>query len=124
PEKEWEAKGPIEEYTKGLLDLALNAYQQIDYRHDADVAMAERRMTLKYRVPDLQRLEWAKRVVAEMGDRLPKNTTEVYAREQIILHERQQTEIVTQALRVGDIGIATTPNETYAITGLKIKAAS
>jgi hypothetical protein len=31
---------------------------------------------------------------------------------------------VVQALRIGDIGIATTPNETYAITGLKIKAAS
>jgi hypothetical protein len=29
-----------------------------------------------------------------------------------------------QALRIGDIGIATTPTETYAITGLKIKAAS
>jgi hypothetical protein len=29
-----------------------------------------------------------------------------------------------QALRVGDIAIATTPTETYAITGLKIKAAS
>ena len=53
-----------------------------------------------------------------------RTTTEVYAREQIILHERQQTEIVVQALRIGDIGIATTPTETYAITGLKIKAAS
>ena len=29
-----------------------------------------------------------------------------------------------QGLRIGDIGIATTPTETYAITGLKIKAAS
>ena len=28
-----------------------------------------------------------------------------------------------KALRIGDIGIATTPNETYALTGLKIKAA-
>ena len=42
----------------------------------------------------------------------------------MILHELQQTEIVLQALRIGDIGIAATPNETYAITGLKIKAAN
>jgi hypothetical protein len=62
--------------------------------------------------------------MAEVGDRLPKTPPEVYAREQILLHEKQQTEIVVQALRIGDIGIATTPNETYAITGLKIKAAS
>jgi hypothetical protein len=56
-----------------------------------------------------------------MGDRPPKETTEVYAREQIILHECQSTEIVVQALRIGEIAIATTPNETYALTGLKLK---
>ena len=30
--------------------------------------------------------------------------------------------VVVQALRVGDIAIATTPTETYALTGLKLKA--
>jgi hypothetical protein len=117
-------KPTIDEYTKGLLDLAMKAYAGIQYRDDVDVAMAEKRMTLKYRVPDKQRLEWAQRMMAEVGDRLPKTQPEVYAREQILLHEKQQTEIVVQALRLGEIGIATTPNETYAITGLKIKAAS
>lgn len=117
-------KPTIDEYTNGLLDIAMKAYGTIQYRDNVDVAMAEQRMTMMYRVPDKQRLEWAQRIVSEMGDRLAKTPTEVYAREQVILHERQKTEIVVQALRVGDIGIATTPNETYAITGLKIKAAS
>lgn len=117
-------KPTIEEYANGLLDIAMAAYQGIQYRDDADLAMAESRMTLNYRVPDKQRLEWAQRIVKEMGDRIPKTTPEVYAREQVILNERQQTEIVVQALRIGGIGIATTPCETYAITGLKIKAAS
>lgn len=124
PASEWNAKLTIEEYAKGLVDIAMAAYQGIRYREDVDLAMAERRMTLDYRVPDKQRLEWAQRIVTEMGNRLPKTLAEVYAREQIILHERQKTEIVVQALRIGDIGIATTPNETYAVTGLKIKAAS
>ena len=123
PEKD-RPKPTIDEYTKGLLDIAMTAYAGIKHRDDADLAMAERRMTLNYRVPDKQRLEWAERIVAGMSNRLAKTPTEVYAREQIILHERQKTEIVVQALRLGDIGIATTPNETYAITGLKIKAAS
>lgn len=123
PEKD-RPKPTIDEYTNGLLDLAMKAYAGIQYREDVDVAMAEKRMTLKYRVPDKQRFEWAQRVMAEVGDRLPKTQPEVYAREQIMLHEKQQTEIVVQALRIGDIGVATTPNETYAITGLKIKAAS
>lgn len=123
PEKD-RPKLTIDEYTKGLLDIAMTAHASITYRADVDVAMAERRMTLHYRVPDKQRLEWAQRVVAAMTTPLAKTPTEVYAREQIILHERQETEIVVQALRIGDIGIATTPNETYAVTGLKIKAAS
>lgn len=114
----------VQQYADGLLEIALAAYETIDYREEADVAMAEARLNLKYRVPDKQRLEWAQRIVDEMGDRLPKDTQEVYAREQIILYERQATAIVVQALRIGDIGIATTPNETYALTGLKVKLQS
>lgn len=118
-------KTTIEEYTAGLIDLAMKAHSAIDYEVPESIAMAETRMTLDYRVPDQQRLEWAQRIVEEMGDRLPKTKPEVYAREQLFLHEKQRTEIVVQALRLGeDIAIATTPNETYAISGLKIKNAS
>jgi len=114
----------IQQYADGLLDIAIKALAGIAYRSDVTLAMAETRLPLNYRVPDKQLLEWSKGIVKEMGDRLAKTTTEVYAREQIILHEMQRTEVVVQALRIGDIAIATTPNETYAVTGLKIKAAS
>jgi hypothetical protein len=114
----------LQSYTEGLLDIAKAAYESIEYKSDADVAMAETRMTLAYRVPDKQRLQWAEKIVATMEDRLPKTTEEVYAREQIILHERKSTEIVVQALRISEIGIATTPTETYALTGLKLKLQS
>ena len=114
----------IEEYTDGLLKIALAAHESIESYSDADLAMSETRMTLNYRVPDEQRLEWARRIVAELGDQPPKDRPQVYAREQIILHERQSTEVVVQALRIGEIGIATTPNETYALTGLKLKLQS
>ncbi len=114
----------IGSFADGLLQIALDAYATIAFKSDVDLAMAESRLRLNYRVPDEQRLEWARGVVSKMGDRLPKNGTEVYAREQIILHERQSTEIVVQALRIGDIAIATTPTETYALTGLKLKLQS
>jgi hypothetical protein len=123
PEKD-RPKWNLQEYADGLRDIALKALDGIAHREDATLAMAEKRLPLNYRVPDKQLLEWSQRVVKEMGDRLPKTPTEVYAREQIILHEMQRTEVVVQALRIGDIAIATTPNETYAVTGLKIKAAS
>ena len=114
----------IENYTNDLLNIAMKAYLSISYRTDVDLAMAEARLKLNYRVPDKQRLEWASRIVKKMGDRLPKTRPEIYAREQLILHERQATEIVVQALRIGDIAIATTPTETYALTGLKLKLQS
>ncbi|MCA8995988.1 MAG: hypothetical protein KDA80_03360 [Planctomycetaceae bacterium] len=123
PDSEW--KNPtIDEYTYGLLSLAMQAYEQIEYKKDVPVEMAETRLPMQYRTPDKQRLEWAQRIVEAMGDRDPQNTEEVYAREQVLLHEAQSTEVVVQGLRIGDIGIATTPTETYAITGLKIKAQS
>lgn len=114
----------IEQYAKGMADLAFDACQKIEYQSEAPVNMAEARMTLNYRVPNKQLLEWSQRVVEVMGDRLPKTQEEVYAREQLILHERQSTEIVVQGIRIGDIGIASTPNETYALSGMKIKLQS
>ena len=51
-------------------------------------------------------------MVEAMGDRIPNVSVEAYAREQIVMHERQSTEIVIQALRIGDIAVATTPTET------------
>ena len=114
----------IEGYSAEMVDLVLGAYGTIEHREDPDLAMAEKRLELKYRVPDEQRLEWARRIVEAMGDRIPKVSVEAYAREQIVMHERQSTEIVVQALRIGDIVVATTPTETYALTGLKLKLQS
>lgn len=114
----------IREYSAEMVNLAIDAYHAIEYLRDADLATAEKRLELQYRVPDRQRLEWARRLVEAMGDREPENSEESYAREQLALHEQQSTEVVIQALRIGDIAIATTPTETYAITGLKLKLQS
>lgn len=120
----WNPDQTIQQYAKGLVDVALKAYRRIRYETDVPVEMLEHRMALKYRVPDAQRLTWAKSVVETLGDRLPETQPEIYAREQLFLHEKQQTEIVTQALQIGDTAITTTPCETYAVTALKMKAAS
>lgn len=111
----------IETYSEELLKLAMTAYKDIQYSAAGPVAMAEARPTLKYRTPDAQRLQWAQQIIEELGDGPLKTQEQVYAREQLVLHELQQTEIVVQGIRIGNIGIASTPNETYALTGLKIK---
>jgi len=52
--------GPtLEQYSQDMIDLALKALETVTYESPASIAMAETRMTLDYRVPDKQRLEWA-----------------------------------------------------------------
>ena len=111
----------IDEYSAELLKLAMAAYDGIQYSTSAPIAMAEARPTLKYRTPDAQRLQWAQKIVDELDGGPLATREQVYAREQLVLHDLQQTQIVVQGIRIGDIGIASTPNETYALTGLKIK---
>ena len=114
----------LSSYTDALVQIAYEAYQKIHYREDVTLAAAQAELPLRYRVPDQQRLEWAKAIVKQMGDRLPKDRTEVYAREAIFLHERQKTRLILQAFRIGPIGLAAIPNEVYALTGLKLKTLS
>ena len=113
----------IEKYTDALVKKALAAYKKIQYDRDATLAMAQTDLPLKFRAPNAQLLEWAKRVV-EQTEGTPKTTEQVYAREQIFLHERPEATLCLQAIRIGDIGLTGIPNEVYALTGLKQKAVS
>jgi len=119
-----EAPHDISSYTDALVNIAYGAYETIQYRDDATLAMAQTDLPLKFRLPDKQRLEWARGIVDAMEDGSPKNTAEVYAREAIFLHEQQGTSLILQALRIGEIGITAIPNEVYALTSLKLKAYS
>lgn len=121
----WDGKDTtIENYAQGLSEIAAEIYDSMEYQDDADLSMAETRLTMNYRLPDQQRLQWSQKIVDAMETPTPKDRLEVYAREQILLHQMQSTEIVLQGIRIGDIAIATTPNETYALTGYKLKLQS
>ena len=50
---------------------------------------------------------------------------EIYARETVLLNEfPSEVETLVQAIRIGELGIAASPCETFVETGLAIKAAS
>ncbi len=111
----------IDKYTEGLVDLTMEAMESMEFSHPESLGMKETRLPLKYRIPNAQLLQWSQQIVDRMGARLPSTTEEVYAREQIYLHEAQETEVVIQAIQMGQIGIVTTPTETYALSGMKLK---
>ena len=114
----------IDQYASEVADSALKALQTVKYVDHAPLGMVEKTLELKYRVPDEKRLAWARPIAAKIENDVPKNKEEVYARESLILHERQKTTVKLQAIRIGDLSIATLPNEVYAITGLKLREMS
>ncbi len=114
----------IDHYASEVADSAMKALQTVTYVDHAPLGMIEKTLDLKYRVPDEKRLAWARPIAAKIENDLPKNKEEVYAREALILHERQKTTVKLQAIRIGDLSIATLPNEVYAITGLKLREMS
>lgn len=114
----------VEAYTEAVARVAKDAYSKIEYRDHVSLAMAETTLKLRRRVPDEERLQAARQTVAGLGDRQPTAMPEIYAREQIYLHERPEVELKLQAVRIGDLGITAIPNEVYGITGLKLKGRS
>ncbi len=113
--------GNFEMYADEVATRAMAAYDSIVWQDTVPLAMTEASLTLKYRVPNEERLAWAKARLEALGDEIPKSQSDIYAAEALILHERQETELKLQAIRVGDLTMATLPDEVYAITGLKLK---
>jgi len=111
----------IDTYASEVADSAMKALQTVKYVDHAPLGMVEKTLELNYRVPDEKRLAWARPIAAKIENDVPKNKEEVYAREALILHQRQKTSMKLQAIRIGDLSIATLPNEVYAITGLKLR---
>jgi hypothetical protein len=111
-------------FADDLAKMAYDAYRHVKYEQQVPLAIKEAKLTLGRRVPDAKRLAWAKAMAAKIGDRRPKGWPEVYALEQIELAAKPQRELKLQALKIGNVAIATIPNEVYAITGLKLKLQS
>jgi len=112
----------MERYAQAVAKYAELALSSVRYQDTAELAMVEKQLQLNYRVPNTERLEWAKPIAEKIEDDLPKSLPEVYAQEALILHERQSTQLKLQAIRIGELTITTLPNEVYALTGLKLKA--
>src|SRR5258706_3611029 len=111
-------------YAEAFAHEAYEACGSIQYRDWVPLVMREAKLELTFRTPDARRLDDSRKIAGELAGRLPKTLPEVYALEQIYLHDRPTAELNVQALRIGTLGIAAIPNEVFAITGLKIKAQS
>lgn len=111
----------IEAYTKGLVESAEKAYRSVRYDKAPTLRMSEVEEEYGRRRPDAARLEWAKKLMAGMTGREPKNQPEVYAREQMHIEQEPVRRLKLQVLQIGDLAVAAWPNEVFSISGLKLR---
>jgi hypothetical protein len=114
----------MEGYAGAVADYAMRAYEQIQWKDHVPLRMVEKTLVLDWRRPTPERLQWAKERTDRLGNSLPRSQPDIYAMEASLLYEKPKAELKLQAIRIGELGIATLPNEVYALTGLKIKAHS
>ncbi|WP_417386803.1 hypothetical protein [Gimesia sp.] len=115
----------IDQYSKELAEIALNAYQKIIYGTGTPLLeMSQSTLVLDRRLPFPERQVWAEAINEKRGERRPANRPEVYAEQAVWIEAHPVEELVLQVICIGDLAITAIPNEVYGVTGLKLKAAS
>jgi hypothetical protein len=108
-----------------VADAAAEAYDRIEYHSWAPLKVATREVELGVRKPDSQDLQAAQSLLAGAGAGPYSDRSLIYARETVLLAEYPATvRALLQAIRIGDLGIVSSPCETFVETGLAIKAES
>ncbi|MCR9294993.1 MAG: neutral/alkaline non-lysosomal ceramidase N-terminal domain-containing protein [bacterium] len=108
-----------------LADAAHQAYTQTSFSDSISLSMAQRELTLEVRKPTPQQLERAKEFLAEEDESVLPARGKAYAEFTLQLQAMPATEnILLQAVRIGDIGIAAIPCEVFAEIGLELKQRS
>ncbi len=98
---------------------------EIEYRDRASLAMREANLRLARRPTPKDEVARAKFVLSQVEGMELRGVEQIYARETVLLNEYPPyVETLVQALKIGELGIATSPCETFVETGLAIKEAS
>lgn len=122
-----ERKDPFEQVrhvASELADVVAAAYGDIKHFAGAEVAMEQSELSLARRKPSASVLHRSRRLLEEP----PQSVTArqlIYARRAVVLHDGPASvSVILQAIRIGEVGIAALPFETFVETGLAIKSQS
>jgi hypothetical protein len=104
---------------------AVGVAGQIDHRPWVPLAMRQATLRLGRRPTPKDDVARAKYILSQAKGPHLAGVEQIYARETVLLNEYPPVvETLVQAIRIGDLGIATSPCETFVETGLAIKEAS
>lgn len=108
-----------------VAESAYAAYKRVKYHNWVPLNMEQTEIELAVRRPTADELVHAKQVLEQAGDGPYKDQQAIYAYETVQLADYPATVTAKlQAIRIGDLGIASSPCETFVETGLAIKQQS
>ncbi|HLW64462.1 MAG TPA: hypothetical protein VKS79_04020 [Gemmataceae bacterium] len=108
-----------------VANTAFKAYSSIQHRDWAPLKMVETEIELGVRLPKEEEVSEAKAILEQAQKPVLTTTREIYARETVFLAKYPATvKVKLQAIRIGELGIVSSPCETFVETGLEIKKKS
>jgi neutral ceramidase len=124
-----EKRAPYEKMKLVAEDVAqevFKVYQAIQHSDWVELKAAQSELTLAMRVVTPEQVKWAKDVLAKPPTISPAHRLEkAYAERTLSAAEwPKEVSIVLQAFRIGEFAVAAIPFETFAETGLELKAKS
>jgi hypothetical protein len=104
----------------------LRVYQTIEHKDWVSLKVAADELSLKVRKPDQKMISYAKMVLAKPETEKPyyRHERDYAERTLLALDWPDNIKVPLQVFRIGDLGVAAIPFETFAETGLAIKAKS
>ncbi|MGQ9573701.1 MAG: hypothetical protein ACUVUC_00145 [Thermoguttaceae bacterium] len=108
-----------------VAQAVLQQYGNLQWREWVPLGICQRELPLAVRKPTPQQLARARELLAGAEPKKERPHEKTYA--QRILHQQEapaEISIILQAVRIGEVGIAAIPFETFAETGLELKAKS
>lgn len=104
----------------------MSVHENMEYHDWVGLQSAQQDLILKVRKPDRELIEHAKEVLAGTDQRVgPHGSSQHYNRGLLArLEMPDDIAVPLQSFKIGDLAIATVPFETFAETGLEIKAKS
>ncbi|MCZ6672952.1 MAG: hypothetical protein O7C75_08430 [Verrucomicrobia bacterium] len=127
PREEFAPWERMQKVAYAIADDVYQLYPHIKYQSNLTISMVQRELLIAVRKPSQRQIEWARELSKKRGVDPAKKLTrpQVYARETLALSKYpDEIPIVVQAIRIGDLAIASSPCETFAETGLAIKKRS
>lgn len=119
---------PFEQIRRVAEDVAASAhvaYQRVEYQDWVPLKMRETEIELGVRRPDAAELARATMLIQEAGPGPWTDRSLIYANETMDMAKYPATvQMKLQAIRIGELGIVSSPCETFVETGLAIKKLS